>query len=78
MRMHLPIALSPGHAVRAIVSLTTTTGAPRSSAAVSFRPSTMRMRRMSKNSGVPAWMNGSWPVGPAEIVSHAHILRDLY
>ena len=34
MRMHLPIALSPGQTVRAIVSLTTTTGAPRSSAAV--------------------------------------------
>ena len=61
MRMHLPSALSPGQTVRAMVSFTMTTGAPRSSAAVNFRPSTIRMPRMSKNSGVAACRNGSWP-----------------
>ncbi len=60
MRMHLPSALSPGHADRAMVSFTTTTGAPCSSAAVSLRPWRILMPRMSKNSGVAACRNGSW------------------
>ena len=72
MRMHLPIALSPGQTDRAMVSFTTTTGAPCSSAAVSFRPSRILMPRMSKNSGVAACRNGSCPPAPGGSARPGH------
>ena len=62
IRMHFPSALPPGHTDCAIVSLTMTTGAPRSSASTNRRPSTMSTPRISRNCGVAAMRNGSCPL----------------